>query len=117
MLVWQNYRSDLGRAYPMYALSIFQTNDVDSSVNPIDLLPTAIQALAIEVKYPCGVSGITPRQLSLWASDGANFTLTYPVPFDENLAQYLTANIDVAAWEFIGEKIKYGRLRRLLDNV
>ncbi len=116
-LVWSSYRSDLGRAYPMYALSIVQTNDADTSINPIDLLPSTIQNLMLKVQYPCGLAGLTPRKLSLWLTDGANFLISYPVPFDENLAEYLTANTQVSAWEFIGEKVKYGRLKRMLDNV
>ena len=117
VLVWQNYRTDVGRVYPMYALSITQTNDVDTSVNPIDLLPSAISNQLLRVRNPCGVGNLTPRLLSLWVSDGANFTLTYHQPFSENLAQFLTANTSVQAWEFIGERISYGRLRRMLDNV
>lgn len=101
----------------MYALSIRQTNDVDTSVNPIDLLPTAISNQLLEVSNPCGVPQLIPRTLSLWISDGANFIFTYPQPFSESLAQSLTANTSVTAWEFIGERIRYGRLRKMLDNV
>ncbi len=117
MLVWQGYQTDVGRVYPMYALSITQTNDVDTSVNPLDLLPPAVSSQLLRVRNPCSVPQLIPRILSLWLSDGANFTLTYPVPFSESLAQSLTANTSVQAWEFIGERIRYGRLQRMLDNV
>lgn len=117
VLVWSSYQTDIGRVYPMYALSVFQVNDVNSNVNPIDLLPPTIQALLIEVKYPCGVSLLTPRRLSIWASDGGQFEVNYPVPFNEALANFLTANTQIQAWEFIGERIRYGRLRRMLENV
>ena len=117
VLVWRSYQSDLGRAYPFFALSARQVNDVSTTINPMDLLPTAILGDLIDVRNPCAVSGLTPRYLSLFASDGAQFTITYPQPFDNSLAQFLTNNLDVAAWEFVGERIKYGRLRKLLNNV
>ena len=115
--VWQSYRTDLGRAYPFFALSVQQVNDVSTTINPIDLLPTAILENLIDLKTPCAVPGLTPRYLSLFASDGARFMITYPQPFDNSLAQFLTDNLEVAAWEFVGERLKYGRLRKLLDNV
>ena len=117
VLVWRSYQTDLGKAYPFFALSRRQVNDVSTSINPIELLPTAILGEEIDVPNPCAVTGLTPRYLSLFASDGAQFTITYPQPFDNSLAQFLTSNLDVAAWEFVGERLKYGRLRRLLDNV
>ena len=117
VLVWQSYQTDLGRAYPFFVLSVQQVNDLSTNINPIELLPTAILGSLIDIKNPCAVSGLTPRYLSLFASDGAQFTITYPTPFDNSLAQFLTDNLEVAAWEFVGEKLKYGRLRKLLDHV
>ena len=115
--VWQNYTSDLGRAYPMFALSIQQVNDVPSQIDPVTLLPSSIQQKAIAVKNACSVGGMTPRYLILWTSDGAQFKLTYPQPFSQNLYDYLTLNTQVAAFEFVGERLRYGRLRRLLDTL
>lgn len=115
--VWQNYTSDLGRAYPMFALSVTQVNDVDTNLNPINLLPPAIRDRRIEVKNACAVNLLTPRSLILWTSDGAQFQITYPQPFSQALFDYLTLNVNVAAFEFVGERLRYGRLRRLLDNV
>lgn len=117
VLVWQNYSSDLDRAYPMFALSSRQVNDVPTNLNSIDLLPPAIRNRAIEVKNACAVSLLTPRTLILWASDGAQFEITYPQPFSQALYDFLTLNSNVAAFEFVGERLRYGRLRRLLDNV
>ena len=131
MLVWQNYRTDLGRAYPMFVLSArfrnslpelsanssFQLNDSNSNINPLDLLPESIVVQLIEVEHPCAVEGLTPRYLILWASDGGQFQLNYPQPFSQNLYEFLTLNTNVAAFEFVGERLKYGRLKRLLDNV
>ena len=117
MLVWRSYLTDLGRAYPMYALSLLQVNDIPTNINPVDLLPPVISANLIDVKYPCGVGLLTPRYLVLYANDGAQFELTYPQPFSQNLFDYLTLNLNVTAFEFVGEKIKHGRLRRMLENV
>lgn len=117
MQVWQNYITDLGRAYPMFALTIQQVNDVSSDINALDLLPPAILANLMQVKNSCPVSQLTPRTLILWTGDGAQFRLTYPQSFDQALSDYLTQNLQVQAFEFVGETIKYGRLRRMLENV
>ena len=115
--VWKQYTSDLDRAYPMYALSVFQTNDVSTTFDIVELLPDFIKSQLIEINSACGVDGLTPRKLSLYTSDGANFLLNYPRPFTQDLIDYLTRNINVAAFELIGEKTKYSRLQRMLDNV
>ena len=115
--VWASYLSDLGRAYPMVSIQIAQVNDVPTDTNPLDLLPPAILDQVLRVSMPCAVDGITPRKLSLWLSDTAQFLISYPQPFSENLADYLTAHTDISAWEFIGERVRYGRLRKMLDNV
>jgi|SRR5210317_2181613 len=117
VLAWQNYRTDLGRSYPMYALSVEQLNDVDTSLDPIQLLPMAIANTRIRVRNTCAVPGLTPRLLILWTSDGAQFQVSYPQPFSETLADYLTNIVAVQAFEFVGERIKDGRLRRMLPNV
>lgn len=116
-MVWRAYRTDLGRSYPMYALTFFQVNDIPSDLDVLNLLPPAIQTQLIEVKYPCGVQMLTPRTLTLFTSDGGQFRLNFPLPFDQGLFDFLTANTDVAAFEFTGERLKYGRLRRILENV
>ena len=115
--VWRSYLTDLSRAYPMYALSARQVNDISSNIDPLSLLPPAILNNLLNVKNPCGVRGLTPRYLILYTNDGAKFQLSYPTPFNQNLFNYLTFNLQVTAFEFVGEKIKYGRLRRLLENV
>lgn len=117
VLCWRSYQTDLDRAYPMFALSIRQINEVVSEFNPLSNLPNSISQLLIEVNNPCAVGGLTPRQLALFASDGGQFLLSYPQPFNQALFDYLTANIQVVAFEFIGERLRYGRLRRLLENV
>ncbi|MEY2832273.1 MAG: hypothetical protein RLZZ574_1531 [Cyanobacteriota bacterium] len=114
--VWQAYQTDLGRVYPMFALSINQVNDVATDINPIDLLPNYVLDNLIEIGSPCAVAGLTPRKLALWLSDGAQFLINYPVPWSTQLAQDLTSTVDIVAWEFIGERLKYGRLRKILDN-
>jgi hypothetical protein len=115
--VWASYFSDLGRAYPMVSIQIIQVNEVPTNINPLDLLPPTILAQILRVSMPCGVNGLTLRKLSLWLGDGAQFLISYPQPFSENLADYLNLQPDIQAWEFVGERIKYGRLRKMLDNV
>ena len=117
VLVWQIYYSDLGRAYPMYALSVQQISEIESQINVLNVIPDSIIVKAIEVKYSCNVPQLTSRKLILWLADGGQYSLNYPEPFDDNLAEHLTANTSVQAWEFVGEKIKYGRLRRMLNYV
>lgn len=114
--VWQAYFTDLGRVYPMFALSINQINDVPTDINPIDLLPNYVKNNLIEIGLPCAVAGLTPRKLALWLSNGTQLSLNYPVPFSAELAQSLNLTLDIVAWEFIGERLKYGRLRKILDN-
>lgn len=116
-LAWQSYISDLGRTYPMFAVSVGQINDVPSNVNALGLIPESVSSTAIDLKYPCAVDQLTPRYLILWASDGGQFQLSYPQPFSLNLYDFLTLNVSVAAFEFVGERLRYGRLKRLLDNV
>ena len=115
--VWGSYLTDLGRAYPMYALSARQVNDISSDIDPLNLLPPAILNGLMSVKHPCPVGGLTARILILWTSDGGQFRINYPLPFSQDLFDYLNLNLDVAAFELVGEKIKYGRLRRMLENV
>ena len=117
VLAWRSYQSDLGRAYPMLALYVAQLNDVSSNINPTDLLPPLVTDNLLVVGNTCGVDGLTLRSIVLWSSDGAMFAVNYPKPFDLTLFNYLTEKLEVAAFEFIGEKLKYGRLKRLLDNV
>ncbi len=117
MLVWRGYQTDLGRVYPMFALSRSQLNEVSSDIDPVTLIPESIQNKLLENKYPCGVEGLTPRYLILWDTNGAQFKLNYPQPFSQNLFDFLTLNTDVAAFEFVGERLKYGRLKRLFDYV
>ena len=116
-LVWLNYQTDLGRSYPMVNLSVGQVNEVDSNINPIDLLPPAVISQVRRVRNSCAVADLTSRVLMLWLIDGAQYRLTYPQPFSQNLFDFLTLNTDVQAFEFVGERVKYGRLRRMLDNV
>ena len=114
---WQNYLTDTGRAYPLFALSLRQVNQVSTTINPLDLLPVADLNQLIEVKNSCTVAQLVPRQINIYAVDTAQFLINYWQPFNPYLFDFLTLNTQVAAFEFIGERIRYGRLRRMLDNV
>ena len=117
MLLWRSYRSDIGRVYPFYAVSVRFINDISTTIVPLDLLPPTDLNETLEFSNPCGVPGLTPRQLRLVDSNGAEFLLNYWQPFNQTLFDYLTNHLDVAAFEFIGERVKYGRLRKMLENV
>lgn len=117
VLLWRSYRSDLDRIYPFYAVSVRQLNDISTTINPLDLLPTADKSEIIDFFNPCSVPGLLSRQIHLFDSDGAEFQFNYWQPFSQTLFDHLTNHLDVAAFEFIGERIKYGRLYRMLENV
>lgn len=115
--VWQTYVTDCGRAYPLYPLSVRQVNQVLTAINPLDLLPNNDLLQLNDVKHPCSISNLTPRAISIWDAEGAQFLINYWQPFNQDLYDWLTVSIQVQAFEFIGERIKYSRLQRMLDNV
>ena len=115
--VWRSYLTDLGRAYPMYRLGVSQVNELSTSFDALSLLPPSVLTNLIEVKSSCPVNNLIPRSLIIFAIDGAQFRVNYPVPFDQGLSDFLTLNTDVQAFEFVGERIRYGRLIRMLENV
>ncbi|MDJ0773690.1 MAG: hypothetical protein QNJ49_09730 [Mastigocoleus sp. MO_167.B18] len=117
MLVWRNYITDMGRAYPLFALSMTQENEVSTNIDPLDLLPSDDKNQIIEVKHSCVVTGLTPRKIRIFAVDGARFLINYYQPFNQVLVDYLVSHLSISAYELIGERIKYGRLKRMLDNV
>lgn len=117
MLVWRSYTTDLGRAYPMFALGIIQENQITTNINPLDLLPSSDLTQIINIPTGCIVSGLNPRKIRIFAADGAQFLLNYYQPFTLSLENHLVSITDVIAYEWIGERIQYGRLKRLLENV
>lgn len=117
MLVWTKYLTDMGRAYPMFALSVRQENDRSTNFNGLDFLPNQDLPEIINLKNSCTIPGLTPRKIRVFTTDGAQFLLNYYQPFNQMLEDYLINNLDVQAYEWIGERIKYGRLKRMLENV
>jgi hypothetical protein len=118
-MLWRNYQTDTGRIYPFYAVSLRQINDISTDFDPLDLLPVADIENLIDANrvLPCTVPELTPRQIHLFDTDGGEFLLNYWQPFERILFDFYITNTNVAAFEFIGERIKYGRLRRMLENV
>lgn len=100
----------------MYALVVRQTNDISTDINPVELLPRTMRSRIIDLQNSCSVDGLFARLLVLYTNEGARFELVYPEPFSQSLLEFLTTNFDVAAFEFVGERLKYGRLKRLLDT-
>ena len=117
MLVWQSYTTDMGRAYPMFPILFRQENETSSNLNIFALLPESDRRTVLDVKHSCRVGGLTGRQIKIFAADGARYSLTYYQPFNRTLENYLTNNLNVVAYEWIGERLKYGRLHRMLENV
>ncbi len=115
--VWSSYLTDMGRAYPLFALSMTQENEISTTFNPLDFLSDSDKNQIIEVNNPCFVKGFTPRKIRIYAVDGARFLINYYQPFNQVLVDYLVSHLSISAYELIGEQIKYGRLKRMLDNV
>lgn len=116
-MIWQQYTTDMGRVYPFLSLSAVVENNQSTNFNPLDFLPINDLSQLINQKQSCAVSSLTPRKIRIFASDGAQFLFNYYRPFNQALEDYLINNLDVTAYEWIGERIKYGRLKRMLENV
>ncbi len=114
--VWQVYQSDLGLTYPMLGINLTNLGEIVTEIDLITLLPTTIVEQKIEVKSNCFVPGLTPRLIKLYLSDDSNYQLNYPLPFDQQLFNSLSASIAVRAFELVGETIKQSRLRKMLNR-
>ena len=98
-------------------MSVRQLNEVSTDIDPISLLPVADEFNTKEVKNSCAVPGLTPRSIIIYGSDDAQFLLTYPRPYSQNLYDHLASQLQIRAFELVGERIKYSRLKRMLGNV
>lgn len=116
-MIWQQYTTDMGRIYPFLSLSAVVENNQSTNFTALDFLPNNDLGELINQQQSCFVSGLTPRKIRIFTSDGAQFLFNYYRPFNQVLEDYLVNNLDVVAYEWIGEKIKYGRLKRMLENV
>lgn len=116
VLVWREYRSDLGNIYPFLAVSARQINQVSTTYEALQFLTVGDAAQISEIKANCAVPDLTPRQLIIYAGDDAIFALNYNLPFDQALYDHLSALSSVRGFEFIGERIRYSRLTRMLAN-
>ncbi len=78
-------------------------------------MPQVDRDLILNLKDSCGVPGLVKRKIRIFAADSAEFEIDYWQPFNQNLFDYLATNSDVAGFEFIGERLKYFRLKKALD--
>lgn len=117
MIIWQQYTTDMGRVYPFLSLSAVVENNQSTNFNVLDFLPNNDLSSLVDHKHSCLVKGLTPRKIRIFTTDGAQLLFNYYQPFNQVLEDYLINNLDVVAYEWIGEKIKYGRLKRMLENV
>lgn len=116
LAVWRDYRTDIGRTYPFLPLSVRQLNQVSTQVDPIQLLSVGDAANIIELKNGCKVPQLVPRQLKIYSSDDAIFAVDYYRPFTTALYEHLSGQLQVRGFEFIGEKIQYSRLTRMIER-
>ena len=114
--VWQVYQSDLGLTYPMLGINLINLGEIVTEIDLITLLPTIIVEQKIEVKSSCFVPGLTPRKIKFYLSDDSIYELSYPITFDQQLFNSLSAAIVVRAFELIGERINQSRLKRMLNR-
>lgn len=116
VLVWRDYRTDIGNTYPFLPLSVRQLNQVSTDIEPLNLLTVADAQNIIEIDKACSVPGLSSRQIIIFASDDAIFAIDYYRPFNQTLYNQLSSSLQVRAFEFVGEKIKYSRLRRMITG-
>lgn len=114
--VWSAYFTDTGFTYPFLPVSISLKTDITSDINILSLLPVLIQNQVLDINHPCSVPNLTARSIKLFLSDDTSYQLNYPVPFDQQLFNSLSASIRVRAFELVGENIKYSRLQRMLNR-
>ena len=116
MQVWQSYLTDTGFTYPLLPVSIVLKSQITSDIDILSLLPVTIQNQVLNINKPCSVPNLIPRSIKLFLSDDSRYELNYPVPFDQQLFNSLSAAIAVRAFELVGENIKYSRLQRMLNR-
>ena len=116
MLVWRDYRTDIGRTYPFMPLSVRQLNQVSTDLDPLTLISVADAQNIVELKNGCSVPGLTPRKIIIHASDDAIFSLDYYRPFNQALFNQFEGLIRVRAFEFLGERIVHSRLTRMIQS-
>lgn len=118
MDAYKFYRTDAGRLYPYYRLEVDQVNNISTQFDdPIMFLPNEIKNLIITTQNICNVRGLLPRILNLTFIDNAAYSITCALPFNSQLKNHLANQPEIKSFQFVGEKIKHSRLKRLLDNV
>ena len=116
MQVWQSYLTDTGFTYPLLPVSIVLKTEITSDIDILSLLPVATQNLVLDISKPCSVPNLIPRSIKLFLSDDSSYQVNYPLPFNQQLFNSLSASITVRAFELVGENIKYSRLQRMLNR-
>ena len=115
--VWQQYTTDLGRIYTFVSISIVISNQQSTNLQLADFLSNADLDAIVSHKISCSVPNLTPRKIMIFASDRSQWLFNYYEPFSQELEDSLLANLNIAAYTWIGEKIKYGRLKRMLETI
>lgn len=116
--LWQQYRTDTGAIFPFVPLGIVQLNEgeIVSNFSPLSALPPDDLNGIVELETACNVPDMTYRQIILYASDGGQFRINYYLPFSDTLFARLSGIIALQAFELIGERIRYSRLKRIINR-
>lgn len=116
VLAWSNYITDTNYNYPFVPVNIRQISDLNRDDSPVlVLLPDDINN-SIDIDITCDVPQLTYRRIRFFFSDESIYEINYYRPFSRALFDYLSSSISVRAFEFIGEQIKYSRLRKMLNR-
>ena len=113
-LFWESYYSDLGIVYPFISVKIKQLSDIHRQESVLDILPIEDKKQLITLHNSISIPGLEQRKIKILFSDDTYYKFNYYKPFDSGLYQWLTSSIQVRGLEFIGEKIKYNRLKNML---
>lgn len=112
MLVWLSYQSDLGRVYPVIGVNLRPLTEIETEADIFNLIGNTNLG---DLDNPCEVPDLIYRTIKLYLSDDSIYQVVYPQPFNADLFDRLSTSLSVTAFEFIGEKIKYSRLKRMLN--
>ena len=114
--VWSNYITDTNYNYPFVSVNTTQISNISREESPLLILPDNDIKASTEIDTSCNVPQLTYRKIRFFFSDESIYEINYYKPFSQDLFNWLTNSISVRAFEFIGEQIKYSRLRKMLDR-
>lgn len=112
MRVWTTYTTDLGKAYSLVPAIVTELEGSTGNTDPISLFPDL--NLLQDVRLSCSVPDLSYRYVRLFLADGGRYEVIYPLPFNQYFLDSLSNSLAIQAFELVGERIKYSRLKRFL---